>query len=302
VRSKWDIDGRVVLITGGAGGLALPVARDLIERGARVALLDRDLAGVEHAAERLGPMAAAWRADVRDLESVEDAIDRAYRQFGRIDVVVANAGINAFAPVQVLDPDVFERVIDVNLTGAWRTIRAALPYVIERRGYVLATSSMAAFVHAPLQAHYAASKAGMKALIDSLRVELRRSGVAVGSLHPTFFASMMMRDTLNDPAGGSLWGGNSSGAWGMTPLEKVAREAVRAIERRKKQVVVPRRLLPVALMPGVVRPFTDRLLKDKNVARAAEKASATGWKSNAAAVRIGAAEDAEQANPKGESR
>lgn len=291
----------MALITGGAGGLALPVARELIGRGAKIALLDRDLHSARHVAGLLGSGAKAWEADVRDLTSIEAAIAGAHDEFGRIDVVVANAGINAFAPVQKLEPDVFERVIDVNLNGAWRTIRAGLPYLLEQKGYVLATCSMAAFVHSPLQAHYAASKAGMKAMIDSLRVELRSSGVAVGSLHPTFFASPMMRDTLNDPAGRTLWGGNSGGVWAMTPQQKVAQAAVRAIERRSNQVVVPRRLLPVALMPGVVRPFTDRMISDENLSAASESSSPAGWRSAAAATRIGAADTIKQPRNERES-
>lgn len=285
--ARWSLTGRVVLITGGSGGLGREVARRLAASGANVALIDRDAAGVESAAAELGHMAAGWQADVCDMTQLDRAARQVHDHFGRIDVVVANAGINAFGPVATLDPATFDRVIDVNLNGAWRTIRAALPFVTERKGYVLAVSSMAAFVHSPLQAHYAASKAGVKALVDSLRVELRGTGVRVGSIHPTFFDTQMMRDTLADPAGGVVWGGNKRGAWQLTPVDLVARETVRAIERRSNQVVVPRRLLPTALMPGLVRPVTDRLIKSKDLRRAVESADTSGWADQSAARRIG---------------
>lgn len=94
-------------------------------------------------------------------------------------------------------------------------LRTALPHVVEQRGYLLAISSMAAFIHSPLQGGYTASKAGVWALCDSTRLELRHQGVGVGSVHPTFFDTPMMDEVHEDPAGSRLWGGNSKGLWSM---------------------------------------------------------------------------------------
>lgn len=105
----------------------------------------------------------------------------AAEHFGRIDIVIANAGIDTMAPMASIDPAAFERVIDINLTGVWRTFRAALPDVQTHQGYLLAVSSMAAY--SPLQASHTASKAGVWAMCDSIRLEVRHLGVGVGSAH-----------------------------------------------------------------------------------------------------------------------
>ncbi len=207
----------MVVITGSTGGLGRAVASALHERGARLALLDLDAAAVAAQAETLGgpEWARGWAANVRELDQLEQAMREAAEHFGGIDVVIAGAGITTIAPMQTADPDAFTRVIDINLNGVWRTFRAALPHVRERRGYLLGISSMAAFVHSPLQAPYAASKAGVWAMCDAIRLELRHEGVAVGSLHPTFFRTPMMDDVVADPAGHALWVATPvvSGAW-----------------------------------------------------------------------------------------
>lgn len=161
--THYHLAGRTVVITGSTGGLGAALAEALRERGANLALLDLDRERVEAQAAALGSAAVArgWVADVRDLDSLRAAIDGAAAHFGRVDVVVANAGIPVMAPLATADPGEFERAIDINLTGVWRTFRAALPHVERRKGYLLAISSMAAFVHSPLQGAYTASKAGV---------------------------------------------------------------------------------------------------------------------------------------------
>ncbi len=223
-----ELRGATVLITGAAGGLGRALATELHARGARLALLDMDGPAAQTVAAELGPgeVARGWQADVRDLDALQHTFGEVAEHFGQIDVVIAGAGITTMAPIQTLEPDAWERVIDINLHGVWRTFRAALPYVRERRGYLLAISSMAAFVHSPLQGSYAASKAAVWALCDSTRLELRHEGVGVGSLHPTFFRTPMMDDVVADPAGQRVWGGNRGGVWGMTSIDGVVRRAI----------------------------------------------------------------------------
>ena len=157
----YNLAGRTVAITGSTGGLGAAVAEALRERGANLALLDLDQTAVDKQAADLGgeTVARGWVANVRDLESLQSAMAQAAEHFGRLDVVIANAGIDTMAPLATIDPAAFERVIDINLNGVWRTFRAGLPFVQEQRGYLLAISSMAAFVHSPLQGSYTASKA-----------------------------------------------------------------------------------------------------------------------------------------------
>jgi NAD(P)-dependent dehydrogenase (short-subunit alcohol dehydrogenase family) len=277
---RYDLTGRTVVITGSTGGLGAALTRALRARGANLALLDLNPDAAAAQARALGPdtIARGWRADVRDLTSLRAAMRDAAVHFGRIDVVIANAGIDTMAPMATIDPEAYERVIDVNLNGVWRTFRAALPDVQRHGGYLLAVSSMAAFVHSPLQASYTASKAGVWAMCDSIRLELRHLGVGVGSAHPTFFKTPLMDDVVADPAGRLLWGGNDKGLWKMVGVETVVAGIVKGIERRSELIVVPKTLGLAARAPGFVRPIIERLgFRGSSIARASELASSSGW-------------------------
>jgi len=278
--SRYGLNGRTVLITGSTGGLGSAVAEALRERGAKLALLDLDAKLAQQQATDLGTetVARGWAADVRDLKSLQAAVDAAAEHFGAIDVVIANAGVAAMAPIEIIDPDAWERVIDINLNGVWRTFRAALPHVRESKGYLLAISSMAAFVHSPLNGPYVASKAGVWALCDATRLELRHYGVGVGSVHPTFFKTPMMDDVHNDPAGNTLWGGNKSGLWKMMPLQTVVDSVVTGIEKRSSLIVPTSSNALVARIPGLVRPLVDRIgFRGNTIPEAIALANPAGW-------------------------
>ncbi|MDO8632427.1 MAG: SDR family NAD(P)-dependent oxidoreductase [Phycisphaerales bacterium] len=276
---KYELIGRTVLLTGATGGLGAALAKELRARGANLALLDLDTDATGKQADELGGsmVARGWRADVRDLESLKQAAAAAAEYFGRIDVVLAIAGIDTMGPMATIDPEAFERVIDINLTGVWRTFRATLPHVQAQQGYLMAISSMAAFVHSPLQGSYTASKAGVWAMCDSIRLELRHLDVAVGSVHPTFFQTPMMDDVLNDPAGQTLWGGNKKGLWKMVPQRVVINGIVKGIERRATTIVLPKRNTIVAKAPGLFRPIVDRIgFRGTTIPSAISLASPTG--------------------------
>jgi NAD(P)-dependent dehydrogenase (short-subunit alcohol dehydrogenase family) len=273
---RYDLTGRTVALTGSTGGLGTALASALRARGANLALLDLDGDATQAQAGTLGDatVARGWPADVRDLAALETAMAEADEHFGRLDVVVAAAGVAVMAPMTTIEPAAHERLIDINLNGVWPTFRAALPYVQQRRGYLLAISSMAAFVHSPLQASYTASKAGVWAMCDSIRLELRHLGVGVGSAHPTFFQTPMMDDVLADPAGRELWGGNEKGLWRMVPLHTVITDILHGIERRADLIAIPKTNAPITKAPGVFRPLFDRFgFRAQTVARAIELAS-----------------------------
>lgn len=275
---RYDLTGRTVAITGSTGGLGASLAAALRARGANLALLDLNGAATEAQAGTLGGagVSRGWSADVRELSTLQVAIAEAAEHFGRMDIVIAAAGVAVMAPLATIDPGAYERVIDINLNGVWRTFRAGLPYVQQQEGYLLAISSMAAFVHSPLQASYTASKAGVWALCDSLRLEVRHLGVGVGSVHPTFFRTPMMDDVLADPAGRELWGGNEKGLWRMVPLQTVITDIVNGIERRVDLIAIPKSNTLIAKAPGLFRPFFDRFgFRGQTVPRAIELASST---------------------------
>ncbi|WP_116142101.1 SDR family NAD(P)-dependent oxidoreductase [Trinickia diaoshuihuensis] len=278
--STYKLANKVVAITGSTGGLGSALAEALHARGARLALFDLEADRLAAQTRSFGCRSdvLGWTADVRDFESLEAAMANAASHFGRIDVVIANAGIDTMAPMATIDPAAFDRVTDINLNGVWRTFRAGLPFVQQQRGYMLAISSMAAFVHSPLQASYTASKAAVWAMCDSIRLELRHLGIGIGSAHPTFFPTPLMDDVIADPAGRALWGGNDRGFWKMIPREQVVRDIVAGIERRADMIVVPKINTIVAKAPGFFRRFIERAgFCGEDIERAISLASATGW-------------------------
>jgi NAD(P)-dependent dehydrogenase (short-subunit alcohol dehydrogenase family) len=193
-----SVRGKVVLITGGAAGVGAEVARRLHVKGAKLVLVDVDAAQLAAQAGALGPDVLTAVADVRDLTAVQAAADAAVSRFGGIDVVIANAGIISFASVSQVDPDAFKRLMDINVLGVFHTVRAALPSIIERRGYVLIVSSLAAYAAAPGLASYNASKAAVEQFANALRLEVAHRGVCVGSAHMSWLETAMVQDTRTD--------------------------------------------------------------------------------------------------------
>ena len=194
-----SLQGKVVFITGGARGIGAEVARRLRDRGAKLVLTDIGKDELAALAADLGDEhVLPVVADVRDLSAMQSAADQAVERFGGIDTVVANAGIISYGSLRQVDPEAFTRLLDVNVVGVFNTVRATLPAVIDRRGYMLIVSSLAAYAAAPGLAPYNASKAGVEALANALRLEIAPLGVAVGSAHMSWIDTAMVRDTKTD--------------------------------------------------------------------------------------------------------
>src|SRR5919108_5248285 len=200
----WTTSGKTVFITGAARGLGAETARRVAARGANVALVGLEPEELERVAAQCGTNAAWFECDVTDADALERAVTGTVERFGGIEVVMANAGIAPGGMVRSTDPAAFERTIEINLLGVWRTVRATLPHVIERRGYVLVIASLAAAVHSPGLAAYSASKAGAEAFADSLRAEVKHLGVDVGVGYFAFIDTDMVRGGDGRPALGKL--------------------------------------------------------------------------------------------------
>lgn len=258
------MDGQVVLITGGARGIGAQTARTLAARGATVALLDIDGPRAERTAAGIGPQHLGLEADVTDSDAVALAVDHVVATLGRIDVVVANAGIGEAGTVAIRPIDALLRTIDINLSGVVRTVHATLPHVTESRGYFLLVSSAAALKNVPGGSCYAASKAGVEAFGGALRLEIAHKGVDVGVAHPAWirtemFASQTELPSFNDALKELPWPFSA-----VTSVEDCATALADAIERRQRKVYVPRALGVTDKVRGV---FTgalwDRLVKPK---------------------------------------
>jgi NAD(P)-dependent dehydrogenase (short-subunit alcohol dehydrogenase family) len=238
-----NLHGKVVFITGGARGIGAEVAHRLRNKGAKLVLTDLDKAALDSLAAQLGgdERLLTVVADVRDLPAMQAAAGAAVERFGGIDVVVANAGISSYGSVLQVDPDAVKRVLDVNLLGVFHTVRATLPALIDRRGYVLIVSSLAAFAAAAGMAPYDMTKAGNEHLANALRLEVGHLGVGVGLAHMSWIDTALVRDTQADvPAFAEQiaalpWPLNKT-----TPVDKCATAFVKGIEGRKARVFCPR--------------------------------------------------------------
>lgn len=256
--SSRPISGQVVFVTGAARGIGAAAAQQLAARGAKVALVGLEPDELARVAAACGPDAAWFEADVTDAAALEAAVEGTVERFGGIDVAIVNAGIATGGSVRTIDPAAWERVVEVNLLGSWRTVRAVLPQVIERRGYVLQVSSVAAIAHAPFMSAYCASKAGVEALADSLRVEVAHLGVDVGVAYFSWIDTDMVRGADARPGIGTMRRG-ISGPFGKTyPLADVAEAVAQGIERRARHVTVPGWVRALLALRGVIAPLTER--------------------------------------------
>ena len=205
------VEGKVAFITGAARGQGRAHAIRLAEEGADIIALDlcqdvgtvpypgasgADLQETVKAVEALDRRIVAQQADVRDLGAVRRVVEEGLSQFGHIDVICANAGIGSFAPALELTEEQWQDVVDVNLTGVWKTVRAAAPAMVERGkgGSIVLTSSAAGLMAYPNLAHYTAAKHGVVGLMRVLAVELAPHMIRVNSVHPTTVATPMIQN------------------------------------------------------------------------------------------------------------
>lgn len=243
---RYELSGKVALITGGARGIGFGLAEALVARGASVALVDLSEEAAQQAAARLGPgRAIGLAADVTDRLAIGVAIQETVNRMGGVDVVVANAGIapSPPSPVRVMPESEFERVVEVDLLGVYRTVAGALEQVVSRRGQVVVVSSIYAFANGMINAPYAVAKAGVEQLGRALRVELSIHGVGVTVAYFGFVDTEMVRQAFEQ--GRTRTGRDPGEDLPAFMLKRItprqAGEALaRGIERRQPRVIAPR--------------------------------------------------------------
>jgi short-subunit dehydrogenase len=248
----FDWSQKVVFITGASSGIGRALAVEIGRRGASLGLLARraeTLREIVSEVEGAGGRALALPADVKDADAVRAAAEQVREKFGRIDVMVANAGIGATTDARDLQPDKVAEVIGVNVLGAVNSVTAVLPEMVERKsGHLVVISSLAAYRGLPKSGAYCASKAAVSALFESLRVDLRGSGVDVTIIHPGFIKT-------------PLTAGREAQMPYLMELDDAIRKIIRAIEARKKSYAFPWQLATIVraamLMPA---PLYDRII------------------------------------------
>jgi NAD(P)-dependent dehydrogenase (short-subunit alcohol dehydrogenase family) len=255
--STWHVTGRSVLITGAARGIGAATARLLAARQAHLSLVDLQGSALHKLALDLGGGAMCQEVDITQRAELDAAVAATLDRFGQLDMVLVNAGVVTVGSVERGDPQAFERVITVNLLGAWQTARAVLPHVIATQGYILFVSSLAGTVQGPLHAAYNSSKAGLQAFANTLRLEVEGLGVGVGTAHLIYTATETARGAVEHPLMRGL-----PGLRMMKPqtVEETAARLVRGIEHRSRTIVTPAARLAL-LVPDISQLVLERLAR-----------------------------------------
>jgi NAD(P)-dependent dehydrogenase (short-subunit alcohol dehydrogenase family) len=266
-RNRWHITGKSVFITGAAGGIGAATARLLAAQQTHLSLVDVRGDALRQFATELTGEVLCQEVDTTQSETLNAAVAATLERFGRIDVALVNAGVVTIGSVERVDPNAFERVINVNLLGTWRTVRAILPHVIAAQGYILCVSSLSGTIQGPLQASYNASKADIQAFANTLRLEVQGLGVDVGVAHIIYTATETGRGAVEHPLIRSLPG---LAVGKPQPVEKTAALLVRGMERRSRTVATPSARLAL-LVPNVSQLAVEGLARRNRWAVAIRK-------------------------------
>lgn len=265
----YDLNAKVALVTGAARGIGFETARQMHLRGASVAVLDLDPTQAQEAAERIGPRAIGIAADVTDQGAMMAAVAEVVEKFGGLDVAVANAGIaqSQFATARGMSGEEWERVFEVDLLGVWRTARAALPQIVERRGQMVVVSSVYAFVNGFGNTPYAAAKAGVESLGRALRVELAPHGASATVAYFGWVDTKLVQDAFAQPDAARVREFSPDFLLKRITPDEAAAGLVRGLEERAPRVFMPKWWRYVSALRGVINPLLDRRMeKDQKMA------------------------------------
>lgn len=248
---RYHLHGKSVIVTGAAGGIGAATVETLVAKGAQVTLVDLAQEAVDEVAAALpAEQVLARAADVTDVENMTAVTAAAVERFGKVDVVFANAGIANTPPTTLAaaDLDAYERVIEVDLLGVVRTIKPALPQIIENKGHVLITASVYAFFNGVVNSAYAASKAGVLYpgwVATPIADATRGHNEAVTAIKERAFRGPL--GTFIEP-------------------EQVAAAAVKGIESRVPRIIEPKRWAPASAFRGIINILSDAVLeRDREV-------------------------------------
>lgn len=179
-----EIKGKVALITGGTKGIGFGIAQAMLSHGMRVAITGRNLASAQEASKLLGDGVLAIASDVTEYASQEKAVAQVLEQWGRLDVLIANAGVGHFAPIDELTPEQWNDTLNTNLTGVFYSVKASLEALKNTKGYIITISSLAGTNFFARGTAYNASKFGLTGFTQALMLDLRNDDVKVTTIMP----------------------------------------------------------------------------------------------------------------------
>ena len=257
--AELSLPGKVALVTGAARGIGFETARVLHARGASVAIIDLSQQAAEDACKAVGERTLAIAADVTDADAMTAAVAAIVERFGGLDIVVANAGVAPTqGPMVTVDPQEWERVVEIDLLGVWRTVHPTLEHVIARRGHVVVVASVYAFMNGLMASPYAAAKAGVEQIGRALRAELSVHGASASVAYFGFIDTDMVREAFAQPG--------AQKAEEMFPKfvtrrlkPAVAGTAIAdGIQSRAQMIIRPRWWRIYSILRGILSPLLDR--------------------------------------------
>jgi short-subunit dehydrogenase len=251
-----DWSEQVVLVTGASSGIGRAFAVELARRGAKLGLVARRADVLHEIVAELNPAqqsnVAALPADVQDAPSMRAAAEQLITKFGRIDVLIANAGIGVTNPGSEFDAAKLAAVVNVNVTGVANSVAAVLPEMVERgSGQLVAISSLAAYRGLPKSAAYCASKAAVSAMFESLRLDLAPRGIGVTIIHPGFIKTPLTADR------------EAKLPW-LMEADDAVNKMLRAIEKRKKSYAFPWQLATIVRLGMIMPNFMYDWISSRN--------------------------------------
>lgn len=272
---RYSLSDKVVLITGAGRGLGEATAVSLARRGALLVLADVDLPAVQRVAGTLPDgRGLPLECDVTQLDSVQEVVRRTHEEFGRIDVVIANAGVlGRGGTFRTLTPNQVGAVMSVNVAGVVNTVAATLESVISSGGQMVLISSVFAYINGAGAIPYAMSKAAVEQLGRGLRVELASHGASAMTAYFSLIETDMIRQGVDaDPHVSALLSAMPKFILKRIKPQTAAAAIADGLERRQSSITVPGRWRPVAALRGVAGPISDaKLARDAAVQQALTK-------------------------------
>lgn len=248
---------KVVIITGGSSGIGKALALEFGKKGSKVVITGRNASRLNEAAKEFAQHRIAHTTVVADVSKEEDnktLVEKVINEFGQIDILINNAGVSMRALFEDVDLDVIRQLMDINFYGTVYATKYALPHIIKNQGSVVGISSIAGNVGLPGRSGYSASKFAMQGFLDTIRVEMRERNVHVLVACPGFTASNIRKAALNKE--GKAQGGSPRNEGKMMSSEEVAQRIYRAVQKRKRSLVLTREGKLAVFMnkwlPGVV--------------------------------------------------
>ncbi len=183
-----QLNNKVALVTGGTKGIGLAIAESMLEHGMKVMITGRKAEGVKTIVDKLnesyGTSVIGVAADVRDHKAMVDAVNLTIKDFGKLDILIANAGVGHFSPIDEMTEAQWHETIDVNLTGVFHSVSASIPEIKSSKGYIITISSLAGTNFFARGAAYNASKFGLVGFTQAVMLDLRKYGVKVSTIMP----------------------------------------------------------------------------------------------------------------------